>query len=169
MNQYYPKVFLLSLFLIFLQVLIFDRINLFGFMNPSIYIIVLIIHRYDLDQFNYIVVGFLLGFIMDILSQSAGSHSLSCVTISFLRPLINKFSLGPNYEDFSSPFSDGILISNKVLYYFLITIIHQIILNAYSYFNWTHTFVILKLTIANSIFTFIVIVSVLNLFSTKEW
>ena len=77
-------------------------------MNPSIYIIVLIIHRYDLDQFNYIVVGFLLGFIMDILSQSAGSHSLSCVTISFLRPLINKFSLGPNYEDFSSPFSDGI-------------------------------------------------------------
>ncbi len=168
MNQYYPKVFLLSLFLIFLQVLIFDRINLFGFMNPSIYIIVLIIHRYDLDQFNYIVVGFLLGFIMDILSQSAGSHSLSCVTISFLRPLINKFSLGPNYEDFSSPFSDGILISNKVLYCFLITIIHQIILNAFSYFNWTHTFVILKLTIANSIFTFIVIVSVLNLFSTKE-
>tara|TARA_B100000963_G_scaffold43068_1_gene32111 strand:+ start:628 stop:1134 length:507 start_codon:yes stop_codon:yes gene_type:complete len=168
MNQYYPKVFLLSLFLIFLQVLIFDRINLFGFMNPSIYIIVLIIHRYDLDQFNYIVVGFLLGFIMDILSQSAGSHSLSCVTISFLRPLINKFSLGPNYEDFSSPFSDGILISNKVLYCFLITIIHQIILNAYSYFNWTHTFIILKLTIANSIFTFIVIVSVLNLFSTKE-
>ena len=168
MNQYYPKVFLLSLFLIFLQVLIFDRINLFGFMNPSIYIIVLIIHRYDLDQFNYIVVGFLLGFIMDILSQSAGSHSLSCVTISFLRPLINKFSLGPNYEDFSSPFSDGILISNKILYCFLITIIHQIILNAYSYFNWTHTFVILKLTIANSIFTFIVIVSVLNLFTTKE-
>ena len=168
MNQYYPKVFLLSLFLIFLQVLIFDRINLFGFMNPSIYIIVLIIHRYDLDQFNYIVVGFLLGFIMDILSQSAGSHSLSCVTISFLRPLINKFSLGPNYEDFSSPFSDGILISNKVLYCFLITIIHQIILNAFSYFNWTHTFVILKLTIANSIFTFIVIVSVLNLFTTKE-
>ena len=168
MNQYYPKVFLLSLFLIFLQVLIFDRINLFGFMNPSIYIIVLIIHRYDLDQFNYIVVGFLLGFIMDVLSQSAGSHSLSCVTISFLRPLINKFSLGPNYEDFSSPFSDGILISNKVLYCFLITIIHQIILNAYSYFNWTHTFVILKLTIANSIFTFIVIVSVLNLFNTKE-
>ena len=168
MNQYYPKVFLLSLFLIFLQVLIFDRINLFGFMNPSIYIIVLIIHRYDLDQFNYIVVGFLLGFIMDVLSQSAGSHSLSCVTISFLRPLINKFSLGPNYEDFSSPFSDGILISNKVLYYFLITVVHQIILNAYSYFNWTHTFVILKLTIANSIFTFIVIVSVLNLFTTKE-
>ena len=114
MNQYYPKVFLLYLFLIFLQVLIFDRINLFGFMNPSIYIIVLIIHRYDLDQFNYIVVGFLLGFIMDILSQSAGSHSLSCVTISFLRPLINKFSLGPNYEDFSSPFSDGILISNSL-------------------------------------------------------
>ena len=168
MNQYYPKVFLLSLFLIFLQVLIFDRINLFGFMNPSIYIIVLIIHRYDLDQFNYIVVGFLLGFIMDVLSQSAGSHSLSCVTISFLRPLINKFSLGPNYEDFSSPFSDGILISNKVLYYFLITVVHQIILNAYSYFNWTHTFVILKLTVANSIFTFILIVSVLNLFSTKE-
>ncbi len=168
MNQYYPKVFLLSCFLIFLQLLIFDRVNLFGFVNPSIYIIVLIIHRYDLDQFNFIVIGFLLGFTMDVLSQSAGSHSFSCVTVSFLRPLITKFSLGPNYEDFSTPFSHGILISNKILNYLLIIIVHQIILNAFSYFNWTHTFVILKLTIANSICTFILIVSILNLFNTKE-
>ena len=168
MNQNYPKVFFLSCFLIFLQLLIFDRVNLFGFMNPSIYVIILIIHRYDLDQFNFIVIGFLLGFIMDVLSQSAGSHSFSCVTVSFIRPIITKFSLGPNYEDFSTPFSDGILISNRFLYYFLIILIHQIILNAFSYFNWTHIFVILKLTIANSIFTFILIVSILNLFSTKE-
>ena len=168
MNQYYPKVFLISCLLIFLQLLIFDRINLFGFMNPSIYIIVLIIHRYDLDQFNFIIIGFLLGFIMDVLTQSAGSHSFSCVTVSFLRPLINKFSLGPNYEDFFTPFSHGIMISNRILYYLLIILVHQVILNAFSYFNWTHTFVILKLTIANSIFTFIVIVSILNLFSSKE-
>ncbi len=168
MNQYYPKVFLLSCFLIFLQLLIFDRVNLFGFVNPSIYIIILIIYRYDLDQFNFIVIGFLLGFIMDLLNQSAGSHSLSCVTVSFLRPLITKFSLGSNYEEFSTPFSDGVLISNRILYYLLIIISHQIILNAFSYFNWTHTFVILKLTIANSIFTFILIVSILNLFSNKE-
>ena len=168
MNQYYPKVFLLSCFMIFLQLLIFDRVNLFGFVNPSIYIIVLIIHRYDLDQFNFIIIGFLLGLTMDVLSQSAGSHSLSCVTVSFLRPLIIKFSLGPNYEDFSTPFSHGILTSSRILYYLLIIVIHQIILNAFSYFNWTHTFLILKLTIVNSIFTFIVIVSILNLFSAKE-
>ncbi len=168
MNQYYPRVFLLSCLLIFLQLIIFDRINLFGFINPSIYIIVLIIHRFDLDQFNFIVVGFLLGFIFDILSHSAGAHSLSCVTISFLRPLIIKFSIGPNYDDFSSPFSSGILISNRILYYVMIIILHQLVLNAYSYFNWTHTFTILKLTIANSIFTFILIISILNLFITKE-
>jgi len=168
MNQYYPKVFLLSCFLVFLQLLIFDRINLFGFMNPSIYIIVLITHRYDLDQFNFIVVGFLLGFMLDVLGQTAGAHSLSCVTISFLRPMITKFSLGPNYDDFSTPFSSGILISNRILYCLLIIIIHEFILNAYSYFNWIHTFTILKLTITNSIFTFFVIISTLNLFSTKE-
>ncbi len=168
MNQYYLKVFLLSCFLIFLQLLIFDRVNLFGFVNPSIYIIVLVIHRYDLDQFNFIVIGFLLGFVMDVLSQSAGSHSFSCVTVSFLRPVITKFSLGPNYEDFSTPFSNGILISNRILYYFLVIIFHQIILNTFSHFNWIHTFVILKLTIANSIFTFILIISILNLFSSKE-
>ena len=168
MNPYYPKVFLLSCFLILLQLLIFDRINLFGFMNPSIYIIVMIIHRYDLDQFNFIIISFLLGFTMDIFGHSAGSHSFSCVTVSFLRPLIVKFSLGPNYDDFSSPFSSGILLSNRILYCLLLIFLHELILNAYSYFNWTHTFTILKLTIANSIFTFIIIISILNLFSTKE-
>ena len=168
MNPYYPKVFLLSCFLILLQLLIFDRINLFGFMNPSIYIIVMIIHRYDLDQFNFIIIAFLLGFTMDIFGHSAGSHSFSCVTVSFLRPLIVKFSLGPNYDDFSSPFSSGILLSNRILYCLLLIFLHELILNAYSYFNWTHTFTILKLTIANSIFTFIIIISILNLFSTTE-
>ena len=168
MNQYYPRVFLLSCFLILLQLLIFDRINLFGFINPSVYIIALIIHRFDFNQFNFIIVGFLLGFLMDVLGQSAGSHSFSCVTVSFLRPLINKFSLGPNYDDFSSPFSNGILISNRILYCLLIILLHELILNSFSYFNWKHIFTILKLTIANSIFTFIIIMSILNLFSTKE-
>tara|TARA_Y100001935_G_scaffold237703_1_gene223412 strand:+ start:881 stop:1246 length:366 start_codon:yes stop_codon:yes gene_type:complete len=121
-----------------------------------------------MDQFNFISIGFLLGLMMDILSQSAGSHSLSCVTISFIRPLITKFSVGPNYEDFSNPISSGILISNRVLYCLLIIILHQLILNSYSYFNWIHTFTILKLTIANSIFTFVVIISFIILFSTKE-
>ena len=168
MNQYYPKLFLLSFFLILLQLLIFDRINLFGFMNPSIYIIILIIHRYDFDQFNFIIIGFLIGFMMDLLGHSAGSHSLSCVTVSFLRPLISKFSLGPNYDEFSTPFSSGILISNRILYCLLIILLHELVLNAFSYFNWTHTFTILKLTIANSMFTFILIISILNLFRTKE-
>jgi len=168
MNQYYPKVFVLSFFLILLQLLIFDRINLFNYANPSIYIIILIIHRYDLDQFNFIIIGFLLGFTMDLLSHSAGSHSFSCLTVSFLRPLITKFTLGVNYDDFSSPFSSGILISNRVLYCVLIILLHQFILNTYSYFNWTHTLTILKFTIVNSIFTFIIIISILNLFSTKE-
>ena len=105
---------------------------------------------------------------MDVMSQSAGSHSLSCVTVSFLRPLITKFSIGPNYDDFSSLFSSGILISTRVLYCLLIIFLHEFILNSYSYFNWKHVFIILKLTIVNSIFTFILIISILNLFSSKE-
>ena len=168
MNPYYPKVFLLSCFLILLQIIIFDRINLFGFVNQSVYILILIVHRFDLDQFNFVVIAFLLGFVMDVMSQSAGSHSLSCVTVSFLRPLITKFSIGPNYEDFSSLFSSGILISTRVLYCLLIIFLHEFILNSYSYFNWKHVFIILKLTIVNSIFTFILIISILNLFSSKE-
>ena len=100
MNPYYRKVFLLCSLLIILQILIFDRINLFGFINPSVYLLVLIVHRFDLDQFNFILISFLLGSIMDVLNQSAGSHSFACITISFLRPLVTKFSIGPNYKDF---------------------------------------------------------------------
>ena len=167
MNPYYRKVFLLCSLLIILQILIFDRINLFGFINPSVYLLVLIVHRFDLDQFNFILISFLLGSIMDVLNQSAGSHSFACITISFLRPLVTKFSIGPNYKDFSNPFSSGVLVSNRILYCLIIIILHQLIFNCFSYFNWIHIFTILKLTVANSIFTFIVIISILNLFNTK--
>ena len=167
MNPYYRKVFLLCSLLIILQILIFDRINLFGFINPSVYLLVLIVHRFDLDQFNFILISFLLGSIMDVLNQSAGSHSFACITISFLRPLVTKFSIGPNYKDFSNTFSSGVLVSNRILYCLIIIILHQLIFNCFSYFNWIHIFTILKLTVANSIFTFIVIISILNLFNTK--
>ena len=127
MNPYYRKVFLLCSLLIILQILIFDRINLFGFINPSVYLLVLIVHRFDLDQFNFILISFLLGSIMDVLNQSAGSHSFACITISFLRPLVTKFSIGPNYKDFSNPFSSGVLVSNRILYCLIIIILHQLI------------------------------------------
>ena len=75
MIQYYSRFFTLAFILMLFQILIFDQVNLFGFSNPAVYLIILIVYRLTQDQFGFIFIGFMVGFLLDLLTQTAGAHS----------------------------------------------------------------------------------------------
>ena len=56
-----------------------------------VYILFLVIYRFDYDQTFFILSSFILGFSIDFLSQSGGAHTISTLTIGFLRPTIIKY------------------------------------------------------------------------------
>ena len=167
MIPYYTRFSLLALFLILVQVLIFDHINLFGFSNPMVYVLLMIIYHLDLDQFGFIIIAFIIGFMLDLISHTAGANSLACVSIAFARPLVSRFALGTNYDQSNAIFTNT-LLSNRLLYYYLMVMIHQLFYTLMAYFTLEHMVTIVLHTVVNSLFSWLIILACISLLKPKK-
>ena len=98
MNRNNITLLISFILLVFFQTLVFNNLYLFGFINPMVYVLFLVIYRFDYDQTFFILLSFILGFLIDFLSQSGGAHTLSTLTIGFLRPSIIKYTFSVSSE-----------------------------------------------------------------------
>ena len=87
------KIFFQFISLILAQIIILDNINLFGFLNPIIYILFIITYRFDQNQTLFIFLSFLLGLTIDLLTQSSGANTISCLILSYIGLLSLTFLL----------------------------------------------------------------------------
>ena len=156
-----------NLFILFVvHIIIFSDLNLFGIINPSVFLLFILLYKFDSEQVNFIIFSFLYGILFDLILQTAGNHSISLIFISFLRPTIIRFSLGDNFENNS--ILGNVRLYNKVVFVSLVTLIHQIIFYSFEFFDFLLFFEIIKLTILNSIFTIIMLLGFLNFFRNKS-
>ena len=65
--------------LLLAQMLLFNKINAFGDLNPMVYLLFFIHYPTDRSQTGFITAAFLLGFFIDFLSQGSGAHTLGGV------------------------------------------------------------------------------------------
>ena len=153
--------------LLFLQSFLLNMINLFGFINPNLYLLFIIVYRLDSNPTLLIILGFFMGLLLDLLTQGSGGHTIATLTIAFLRPSIIKFSFGVNY-DVPMGMIKGSLLSQRLLYLLLMVIIHHLVLYSLIYFSFNNSIIILKNTLFTSFFTFIMVFISLGLFIEKN-
>tara|TARA_X000000950_G_scaffold286058_1_gene393808 strand:- start:928 stop:1428 length:501 start_codon:yes stop_codon:yes gene_type:complete len=154
------------LLLLFLQAFLLNNINFFGFINPNLYLLFIIVYRLDGNPTLLIVLGFLMGLLLDLLAQGSGGQTIAALTIAFLRPYIIRFSFGVNY-DVPMGMIKGSLLTQRLLYLSLMVVIHNLVLCSVIYFSFDNTITILKNTLFTSLFTFILIYISLRLFKNK--
>ena len=153
--------------LLFLQSFLLNNINLFGFINPNLYLLFIIIYRLDGNPTLLIFIGFVMGLLLDLLTQGSGGHTIATLTIAFLRLPIIKFSFGVNY-DVPMGMIRGSLLSQRLMYLILMVVIHHLVLYSVVYFSFNNTITILKNTLFTSFFTFIMVFISLGLFIEKN-
>ena len=151
------------LLLLFLQAFLLNNINFFGFINPNLYLLFIIVYRLDGNPTLLIVLGFVMGLLLDLLTQGLGGQTIAALTIAFLRPYIIRFSFGVNY-DVPMGMIKGSLLTQRLLYLSLMVVIHNLVLCSVIYFSFYNTITILKNTLFTSLFTFILIYISLRLF-----
>jgi rod shape-determining protein MreD len=153
--------------LILAQVFIFDNILLFGFVNPFIYILFLILFPVRVDRMQFLLLGFLLGLTMDFFSDTGGIHAAACLVVAYLRPVFLRFSFGVSIE------YNTIKISNtpgggRLTYIALMVLTHHLVLFFLEIFSLKHTLFILKSALFSSIFTILLSLILMVIFSTKK-
>ena len=152
--------------LLFLQSFLLNNINLFGFINPNLYLLFIIVYRLDGNPTLLIIMGFVMGLLLDLLTQGSGGHTIATLTIAFLRLSIIKFSFGVNY-DVPMGMIKGSLLSQRLMYLILMVVLHHLVLYSIIYFSFNNTITILKNTLFTSFFTFIMVYISLGLFKEK--
>lgn len=144
--------------LVLVQVLIFNQVQFSGFFNPYIYVLFVILLPLSTPRYLMLVSAFLLGFVIDVFSNSLGVHSAATVFVAYIRPLVIR--LISNREDDRSEYPG--LNQNKlswfINYVFIIVFIHHAILFYLEVYTFANFFNTLYRVILSSLFSIIVIV-----------
>ena len=166
MNSQILKMIGSFVLLIIAQVLLFNQINIFGFVNPMLYLLFLVMYPFDKNQTFYIFIGFILGFFIDFLSQTDGAHTIASLTVSYLRPIIMKYSYGLTSEKPKSLLTDPRKTNN---FFFLLVFIsvHHLIYFAIAYFSADAFLLIIKNSLFTIIFSLILILLISSLYRVK--
>ena len=153
--------------LLLAQVVICNNINFFGFINPYIYIVFIFLFPIRDSRINLLLISFLLGIMVDIFSDSGGVHAAASVVLAYSRPLFLKASFGMLYEHQSVKFSNTD-IGSLFGYVLLGTLVHHFVLFLLEVFNIYDIILILKKTLFSSIFTIILSILIIVLFSRNR-
>jgi rod shape-determining protein MreD len=153
--------------LLLTQVIICNHINFLGYINPYIYIIFILLFPINSNQLVLLLVSFLLGMSIDMFSDSGGVHAAASVCLAYVRPVLLKSSFGLLYEHQSVKFSNTEL-GSLITYVTVSAVIHHLVLFSLEIFNISSILLILKKTLFSSIFTIIVSVLIIILFSRNR-
>ena len=152
------KYVLMFIFLVLAQVLIFNQIQFSGFFNPYVYLLFIILLPLSAPRYLVLILAFLLGFIIDIFSNSLGVHSAASVFAAYVRPLIIRII--SNREDDKSDYPG--LHHNKLAWFInyvvIMVLLHHFVLFYLEVYTFTNFLNTLYRVILSSLFSIIIIV-----------
>ena len=132
-----------------------------------IYIVYLLAAPYRENRVPYLLTAFLLGLCIDMFSNTGGLHAASSVFIAYWRSPILHLVFGKNFEYqeldlLAYPFT-------KVFSYTtLMVVLHHILFYFLEIFNFNHVLITLVKIICASVFTIIVCLLYIYLFSKSK-
>jgi len=136
MQNTVPGRFLLFILLIILQITLFDKIHLFGFATPLLYIYFILKLPGNMNRILVLFLSAILGLSIDWFSHTLGINMLACVVIGFFRSfLLNWLTPRDLVENYSLSFST-FGVRTFLRYAFITTLIHHTILFTTEYLSF---------------------------------
>jgi len=152
--------------LVLVQTLIFNDLRFFGFINPMVYILFVYWHPIQNNRTMFLIASFLLGLTVDIFSDSLALHTVSVLTVAYLRPFLMRFCFGTNFDFQGFNLKNTTRIQRYSLLA-LIVIIHHFIYFSLEIFSFAHLLLILKKFFFISLGTLILVLLINSLFSRE--
>ncbi len=149
------------------QVLIFNRIDLFGFINPFPYVLFIILFPVNGNKMSLLLASFFLGILMDMFCNSGGVHAAACVILANFRPSLFKFSFGLSYEYQTVKLND-VLTPERFSFILLAVVIHHFILFVLEVFKISFLWDIMVRTVLSTLFTIITCIIIIYIIKPSK-
>ena len=167
MNKKFNILFLF-LFLFLLQVLILNKVLLFGDVNPYIYIVFIFLYPFQENKLPILTLSFLLGLSVDFFSNSGGIHASASLFIAFVRPYFFKIVFQKNESDFDFFDLNDEGFGKVFNYTVILTIIHHFLFFSLINFSFYNFSSVIINTIISSVFTLLLYFLGRFIFSSKK-
>lgn len=128
MAVHWIRQIMLFFILVFLQVLIFNRIDIFGFATPLFYIYFILKLPVNLNRNIVLLLSFLIGFVIDLFSYTYGLNALACTLTGFIRHYAFLLFLPRELSEFNEPSIKNFGLNSFFKYVIFLVLIHHIVL-----------------------------------------
>lgn len=136
-----------------LQILIFNNINLLGYLNPYPYVLFILLYPVNSNKSILLLTCFAMGIFLDMFCNSGGIHTMASLILAYIRPSLFKFAFGLSYEYQTVKIADKIS-PERITLLLLAIFVHHFILFFFEYFRFDLIFTILTRTLFGTLFTF---------------
>lgn len=154
--------------LLFLQVLILNHANIFGYINPMVYIAWVFLYPVRKTRGLFLILSFLLGISIDFFSDSGGVNAFAITFIAYFRLPILMAVLRKSDLDYAQFNLKSLSINKIILFISIVTVIHHFIIFSLEYFSFSEFLNIISSTILTSFFTVLISFLGITLFTKKK-
>ncbi|NOY38534.1 MAG: rod shape-determining protein MreD [Chlorobi bacterium] len=145
--------------LILIQVIILDNIQLSHYAIPFMYVLFLLLLPFETPGWLVLILGFILGFTVDLFEHTYGIHTAATVFLAFLRPLILKV-VAPRdgYGSNTYPRIYYFGLTWFLKYTFILVFFHHLFLFYFEAFSFHHFFSTFLRVLLSTLFSVTLIV-----------
>jgi len=152
------KNIILFITLILIQVIVLNNVLFWGYINPLLYILFVIIYPLKRDRGVFLFVSFLLGLCIDFFVDSGGIHAAATLFIAYIRLPLLKGLLRKPEIDFPVFNINKLPFLRLLSFITILTFIHHFIIFGLEYFRFNAIVTIFSRTFLTSIFTIILVI-----------
>ncbi len=163
------KYILWTIGLVLFQTLVFNHIAFYSYINPYIYILLIMMLPINMSKQFVLVYAFLLGLIVDFFGDSAGLHAGASCLLALGRNYLLKFvKPREGYENDEDITLFNMGFQNFLVYGGILTTIHHFYLFFLEAFKWDLIFEAFSKAVLSSIVTLLMLILTQYLFMKKK-
>ena len=162
------KYTIIFILLVLTQGLILNNIEMGGYINPYLYVLLILLLPFEMPAWIGLLVAFVLGISIDIFTSTLGIHTSATLFMAFSRKYVLKL-MAPRggYEFGTEPQIQYMGLSWFLTYAGILVLLHHTFLFFIESFTFSHFFSTLGRVLLSSIFT-ILLICITQLFSYKS-
>ncbi|MDD4395668.1 MAG: hypothetical protein PHQ33_07270 [Bacteroidales bacterium] len=166
MNNTVQRIVFRFILFLLLQILICNHIHLFGFLNPNIYLLALLMLPFNVNRSVQYLIAFATGFCVDIFQMTFGIHAAAALCLIFIRPyIVDAMNVGKKKVDKMEIPVPGLKDLKWLVAYTLILVsIHQFMVTMLEVFTFERFWFTAIVIVVNALFTTLLLLCVQYIF-----
>ena len=142
-----------------LQVLLLDQLQLWGACHPYLYILCLMMMPITLPHSVSMIIGAVVGLVMDIFCNSLGVHTAACILLMFIRPYLIGAIVNDKDRLNEQISLRAIGMEALIKYVVIMVLIHHLTVFLLAAWSWAHIGFVLLETLVSSLITISLIIA----------